>query len=527
MIIDRRAVKEFLNRELDNYLWMKGLRRDVIMKELRQLRVPPIFKTDPWLHQLVCFWIGMHKPRFLFLLDMGLGKTKILADLMTQTRREKKLEGALITVPRLINVDSWCEDLERHSELEPWRIDCQDIEEKRERLLHPRGDVTIIDYAGLMWALCGKKAIDPDAKQGKKQLVVDKKFLERLCREYNWLGMDEIHKLANWQSLWFDVMDRISARMEFSYGATGTLFGKEVERAWGPFYLIDRGETFGETLGLFRAAFFTTKMNPWKGAQYVFDKRMDGKLHDFLQNSSIRYDENEVPEMELPKAITKERKLEMSHEQRDHYMRALEGLVNANGKLRDLDAAWIRMRQIVSGYLVWDDENGQHVSYFKENPKLDDLEELISGLREDRKLVVCYVYTPTGKMICERLEKLRIGYEWLYGGTKDPGACRRRFLEDPKKRVFVMNDEAGGTGNDGLQKVARILYLYETPSSPIARKQVVKRVHRTGLDGRCWIYDSVMKRSCDRGILDGIREGIDLHDRVVNGKGRYKNLFLG
>lgn len=527
MIIDRRAVREFLERELDNYLWMKGLRRETILRELRCLRMPPVFKTDPWLHQLVCFWIGLHKPRFLFLLDMGLGKSKILADLITHVQREKKLEGALITVPRLINVDSWVEDLERHSNLEPWRIDCTDIEEKRERLLHPKGDVTIIDYAGLMWALCGKKAIDPQAKSGAKHLVIDKKFLARLCREYNWLGMDEIHKLGNWNSLWFDVMDRVSERMEYSYGATGTLFGKEVEKLWGPFHLVDRGETFGENLGLFRASFFTTKMNPWKGVQYVYDKRMDGQLHTFLQNSSIRYDEDEVPELELPKLVPRERKLEMAPEQRDHYMRALEGLINANGKLADLDAAWIRMRQICSGYLVWKDENGDHVTVFKENPKLDDLQELLLDTREDKKLVVCYVYTQTGRLICERLKKLGIGFEWLYGGTKDPGACRRSFLDDPKKRVFVMNDEAGGTGNDGLQKVASGIYLFETPSSPIARKQVVKRVHRPGQLHRTWCWDAVMKRSCDRGILDGIKEGVDLYDRVVNGKSRYKNLFLG
>src|SRR5687767_12765654 len=100
MLIDRRAVAEFLDRELDSFLWMKGLRREAILSELRQLRVPPAFKTDPWLHQLVCFWIGICKPRFLFLLDMGLGKSKIIADLATQARREKRLDRGLITVPR-------------------------------------------------------------------------------------------------------------------------------------------------------------------------------------------------------------------------------------------------------------------------------------------------------------------------------------------------------------------------------------------------------------------------------------------
>lgn len=530
MLIDRRAVRDYLERELDNFLWMKGLRRETILRELKRFRVPPVFKTDPWLHQLVCIWIGMCQPRFLFLLDMGLGKSKIISDLITQVQREKRLDGALVTVPRLINVDSWVDDLAVHSNLEPWRIDCKDIEEKRERLLYPKGDVTIIDYQGLMLALCEKKEAPPTrAKKSTtgKELAVNKKLLEKLCRVYNFLGMDEIHKLANWNSLWFDALDRVSERMDYSYGTTGTLFGKEPERAWGPFYLVDRGETFGENLGLFRAAFFTTKMNPWKGVQYRFDQRMDGTLHKFLQHRSIRYDENEVPETELPQRIVRERKLSMSAEQREHYLRAVEGMVNANGKLAELDGAWVRMRQIVSGYLVWKDENGEHVKVFKDNPKLEDLEHLLLDTREDRKFVVAYVYTQTGRIICERLKKLGIDHEWLWSGTKDKSGARRRFMTDPRCRVFVMNDEAGGTGNDGLQKVSSSLYFFETPSSPIARQQVLKRVHRSGQTKRTFIYDAVMASSLDRGILDGIAEGNDLHARVVNGKGRYKNLFLG
>lgn len=527
MIIDRRAVKEFLNRELDNHLWMKGLRRETILRELRQLRTPPVFKTDPWLHQLVCFWIGLMHPRFLYLLDMGLGKSKIFADLITHTQREKKLDGALVVVPRKINVDSWVEDLERHSDLEPWRIDCTDVEEKRERLLYPKGDVTIIDNQGLQWALCDKKKIDPDAKRSKKELKLNRKALQRVIQQYNWLGVDEVHFFGNHQSLWWLLMDNLSRRMEYAYGATGTLFGKNPEPAWAQFYLIDRGETLGETLGLFRAAFFTQKVNPWKGTHYLFDQRMDGKLHEVLQHRSIRYDEDEVPETELPKRVHREHKLEMTAEQKEHYMRALEGLINAGGKLRDLEAQWLRMRQITSGYLVWEDDHGQHIQHFKENPKLEDLVAYIEGMREDQKLVVAYCYTETGRLIVERLKQMKVGHEWLYGGTKDPAAARRRFMSDKSCRVFVMNDAAGGTGNDGLQKVARRLYFYETPSDPKARQQVLKRVHRPGAMGRCFITDAVVKGSVDRGILDGIAEGVDIYDRVVNGRVRYKNLFVG
>lgn len=515
MMISRRAVTAFLSREMDSFLWMKKLTRDDIMRELRTFKVRPEFKTDPWLHQLVCFYIAMCYPRFLFLLDMGLGKSKILADIITQLQRERKLEGALVTVPRLVNVDSWVDDLQVHSDLEPWPCNISDTEEKWDRLAYPKGDVTIIDYPGLHLAVC-KKDSTKQAKGNKKyKLVRDDKKIKHLIKQYNFIGIDESHKLSNHNNLWYGIMDQLCKRMEFCYATTGTLYGDDPEAAWAQFYLVDRGETFGETLGLFRGGFFNAKMNPWKGETYEFNPKMERTFNRFLQHRSLRYDETEV--LDLPSRVTLSKSIEMGVEQREHYLRAVEGLINATGKLSALEANWLRMRQIISGYLAWSDDHGDHVLHFKHNPKLDALESLLDEMG-DSKIVVCYDYTETGRMIVERVKSMGLGYEWFYGGTKDKGASRRRFMEDPKCRVFVMNSEAGGTGNDGLQKVARYMVFYETPTPPNTRKQTIKRIHRPGQTKRTFIYDLVMRKSLDKGILEGLTENINAYDRVVNGK---------
>ena len=96
----KRAVEAYTGREFSSFDWMKRLSREQLIRELSRFKVPPEFKSDPWLHQLVCQFIGMCEPRFLFLLDMGLGKSKIIVDLITQAQREGQLRGrhALITV---------------------------------------------------------------------------------------------------------------------------------------------------------------------------------------------------------------------------------------------------------------------------------------------------------------------------------------------------------------------------------------------------------------------------------------------
>ncbi|MNU33637.1 hypothetical protein D3C71_222000 [compost metagenome] len=519
MLINRGAIDAYLRRPLDDFSWLKQLAREAVEGELAGLRVRPRFKTEPWLHQLVCFYIAMCEPRFMFLLDMGTGKTKIILDVLLQLMREGRATRGLVTVPRLINIDSWKDDAAKHSELEPNLVRVEDIEAKRELLLNPpaSADFTVIDYQGLHWALCKRQ------RGTKGKLVRDDKLVRRAQRLYDFVGVDEIHKLANRDSLWWGIMRQLTKEARSVYGATGTLFGKNPEMAFGQFKLVDGGETLGENIGIFRAALFDEKPGKWKAAEYTFPARNEPTLTRILRHRSIRYDESEV--QDLPKLQPVRRTVDMGAEQREHYMRALEGLINANGELSKLEAQWLRMRQIVSGYLAWKDDTGNHVLRFKHNPKLDALESIVDEMG-DSKCVVCYDYTETGRMISERLTAAGIDHVWYWGGTKDQSATRRRFLDDPACRIMVMNSEAGGTGNDGLQNVARYMVFYETPTPPITRKQTVKRIHRSGQKRRSYVIDLVAERSLDGGILDDLAASIDTYDRVVNGRGKGRNFFL-
>lgn len=508
MLISRRAVQEFLVRPMSSYTWMKKLDRDMIMAELSHLKVKPKFRTDPWLHQLVCFYIAICEPRFLFLLDMGLGKTKILADVMTQLIREGRIERALITVPRQINIDSWNTDLGIHSDLEPWLVNVESIEEKWERLIQPRGDLTIIDYQSLCLATTEKV-------KKKKGLYKDDKKIRQLQRTYNFIGLDESHKLSNHDSLWFSIARQLTKTADHVYATTGTLFDRDLEDAWSQFFLVDRGDTFGENLGLFRASFFDAKASPWKGTVYTPKRGVARPFNRMLQNRSISYDEGEVHD--LPQRVLRPQRLRMGPEQREHYLRALDGLISAGGKLSELDSQWLRMRQITSGYLKWRDEHGDHRIVFKDNPKLDALERIVDEVGR-KKLIVCHDYTDTGEIITGRLKEMGVDHEWYYGGTKDKIKSFHRFLKDPNCRVFVMNSEAGGTGTDGLQKVANYMVFYESPTPPKTRRQTIKRIHRPGQESKAFIYDLICSGTVDSGILKSIEEGNDFYSEVMAGK---------
>lgn len=527
-MIAKDALKAFLSRELDSLTWMKKLPRETLERELRSFKVRPKFKgDDPWTHQLVCFLIGCSYPEFLFLLDMGLGKTRILLDLMTQRQREGRFKRAIVTVPRLVNLGSWEDAIREYSDFEP-NIISGSVEEKWEMLSHPKGDVTVIDYSGLQHALSSRRTGSKMSKKGQRagknfEYGRDDAKIREVSSLYSFFGMDESHKSKNKDALRFKLLDRLTANMPDRYATTGTLFGRNPEDIWAQFYLVDRGETFGNTLGMFRAAFFAEEENYWKGTEYRFNKGMTRDLYRFLHNRSIRYSEDEC--LDLPRRRQVTIPIQFTVEQREHYLRAVDGLIQAKGQLKELDANYIRMRQICAGFLEWREDDEKCRVIFRDNLKLDALERLVAE-SGDSKLVVSHEYTLSGQMITDRLIEMGVGFEWLYGKSKDPINAVRRFLSDPAKRVFVMNSESGGTGTDGLQKQARYLVFYESPTSPITRQQVLKRVHRPGQEREPVIYDLVITKSVDERILALIKQGQDLHSAVVDGRADPKSFSL-
>lgn len=521
MILKKGAVREYLDREFDDWRWMKKLRREEVVEAVAEAGGLHRWKREPWVNQLVGYYISICLPRFLFLFDMGTGKTQLMLMRIMHGVRTGTVERALVLVPRLLNIDTWVEAVRTTTHLTAHAVTVESIEGKWDELASPKGHITIIDYQGFMLAM-GKKR--PRKGKAGMELVRDDKKVEVLRKRYTLLCMDEIHKVKNKDSYWFSVLRKVSASMRYVYGLTGTLFGRDIEEVWAQFFLVDHGETFGENIGIFRSAFMTAQADAWS-VKYVPKTGMHRKLNRMLQHRSLRYDEDEVSE--LPERVSTQKKLTLGFEARQHYLRALDGLISANGKLADLDAQWLRMRQITSGYLKWSDDYGDHKIVFAENPKMEALLDTIEQVEGRSKVVVAYDYTDTAQLITARLTKEKRKFAWIYGGTKDKVGEKRRFLEDPECRVLVMNSEAGGTGVDGLQGVARVLVFFETPTSAITRKQTLKRVHRPGSTERVRIIDLVVVRSVDSGILKGIEEGEDLYRSVVHGGGAANLTDLG
>lgn len=508
-MISKSAIDEFHNRNLEDWSWLKEVPESDIQELLKDIAPDFSFKTKPYAHQLPCFVIGIKNSNFLFYLDPGTGKTLISISIIDYLKQQGKLKSALILSPNTSTVATWADQTKLHSDLS--YIELTGTAEERWKLMDKEADLFFLNYTGLQVMTTETKKNQKTKKNG---WVPIPQLIKKFQDKFNVVIYDESHYLKSRQSLNYEICNELSKTCEYRYGLSGTPFGRQIEDLWTQFHLIDRGETLGEFITLFRQAFFDVKVNKWGGYEYTFIKKYEKDLNKRLQNKSIRYAEEECNS--LPDKIYKKIVIPFTAEGYEYYKHAVAGIIEAKGNITEIKNAFVRLRQITSGFLKYKNDEGEEIEIiFTENPKLDALCDFIQSLPEDEKVVVFNEYIKSGDLISERFKKLKIKHTRLFGGTKDKKDVKEVFLKDKNCRVFLANTIAGGTGIDGLQDVARYIIYFESPVSSIIRRQSEKRLHRSGQKKRTFIVDITVRNSIDERVLAYLKEGKDLFDALL------------
>lgn len=327
-----------------------------------------------------------------------------------------------------------------------------------------------------------------------------------------------VHNCKNIQSLTFKLCRAISAQSEYVVGLTGTPFGRDLLDLWPQFYLIDFGETLGETLGLYRETFFTQKDKFWGGVEYKFQKKMFNTLKRMIKNASIRYGVDEFADMPPKKyIIQKIQPHEGIRAYADKALQAIKSIVvkKSAENYRAIESEYMRLRQLSSGFMTLKGEDNNKLQIkFDENPKLDALQALIEEMPEDCKAVVFHHFVYSNELISERLKGMKIKHARVYGKSKDPIAELRRFKSDPDCRVLVINSKSGSSSLN-LQN-ANYLIFYEQPSA-IDRQQAESRCYRPGQERRTFIYDLLMASTVDEHMHKWNKEGKDMLVALLDG----------
>lgn len=509
-MIPRSSIKAFFAQPRDDLRVYKRLADERIEQLKDDLPIqPPIWKRLRK-HQKIGLLVGAKYKRISYWFDCGTGKTFLSIALIQYFRKLQTIKKkALILVPNNINRYEWAREIEKHSTISYLVLDGS-TQQKWKLLDNTDAVLIITTYLGLVHMVCDLKTI-VKKKKTEDKLIPIKQKVDALASHFDCLINDESTSIGNRSTLFFRIGHQIAKVAPIAFNLTGTPFGRDPTPLWAQMYLIDRGESLGKTLGLFRAAFFKEEMNYFSGwPDYVFDKKKTSLLNDLLAHRSLRW---EADKADLPQVVSIVKNIALPDEADAYYEKMREKLIAAHGNYREMKNVFLRMRQISSGFLgYFDDEKGVKASFeFTPNPKLEMLISLIEQIKDSYKIVVMHDFVFSGTMITRELKRLKIGYAAVFGKVKSGAEHLRKFDHDDKCRVFVTN--TAGAFSLNLQ-IAKYQIFYESPPSPILRKQMESRVERQESKHEKVFRYELVAAPVDQKILDAHREGKNLFESV-------------
>jgi len=462
-------------------------------------------KTDPYQHQLEGLAFALWAKRGLLFYEMRTGKTKLSLDWLSYLIYSGQLtKKALIIAHAPVGVDVWEHEAALHSYLDIAVVRSGSAAtDQLVDALASRCDAVLISWSTLQTIFAVKQ------EGRKKVLYADRATLRAAAEFFDAAIVDEIHMAGHWDTLRFTMASELLARCRWRLGLTGTPFGRDPLLLWGQVYLIDGGAALTRAFPFFREAFCTTRYNQFsRGQDYTFDQQKMPLLREKLQGLTLHCALADVQDVNVLKGIVR---LSMSAEQARAYDEAVDRLVELRtGQAVEIDATFVRLRQIASGFLPFDDTAGERrVVDFPDASKLAWLDDFLDNL-PDLQVVVMHDFIHSGDRICKLLEKHKIKYDWLRGGTPNRPQILERF-RNCETRVLVTNVATGGMSID--LAICDYLLFFEAPPSAIIRKQAEARPLARG--SRPLVMDDLVCSPIELKILDFHATGEDLRSALL------------
>lgn len=518
-MIRKSDVRKFLARPRDDWRTYKKLSARKLEDMVDDLPIhPPIWSKLDHL-QKTCFLIGAELRRFFFINDTGTGKTILSIALARYFWKLGLVKHVLVLVPNRINKDEWRSELQLHSPKSECLVLRGSTENKWRALENSNALFVMETYAGLSRMVSRlEKVKKKKGSKSKKEnrLVPDRKMVQQLIDHFQGLICDESQNAKTYGRLPFRICRRLSKTVKILFLLTGTPFNREPEEMWAQFFLVDRGYTLGETLGLFREVFYTKKERYWGGFDYKFRKKNQKLLNTLIANASISY---QADKDTLPQVYERKKYIPLSSDIETYVKRAKETLKASRGNVHETKNAFLRLRQISSGFVGFsDDETGAKARFeFPKNPKMEMLLSIIETIQPKHKVIIFYDFTYSGLRIVRELrDEFKIDALHMWGGSRKPEQIRDQFRSDPAKQILVLQNQFGV----GLNvQVARYGIYYESPVSAIMRYQTRRRIERQySQHGSVFLYDLIMRDTADEKILEFHKQGGDLMEALVRGK---------
>lgn len=508
MAIPAFAVRDYLRAKRYDSKRAKLSKKKKVKKAYKKTSIDTTYKAHH--HQMVCELIGRSRRGFAFFTDMGSGKTKITIDLFLYRKDRGEMKRLLVLVPNTQNMYEWEAQIKEHApQLSVHIVDQAGRDARREGIFGDE-DIVVATYAGWGWVI--------SASNTKISLrnPIARKFEE----QFQGVAWDEASKLTNHRSTFWRAANRFVKQGVYRWLLTATPTNKDPMAYWALLSLVDDGQTVG-TLPFFREVFFTKKKLYFSkfACNYVFNMKLQKDLSRIIRESSITYFIDECTDLPpLTGGISSERLLtHLSMAPKDvwaKYQEAEVAMRAARGDRDEIKKSYAAMRGMASGWMRYRDvEDRKQVFKFKENPKADQLLEILQNCPNEH-VIVFHHYNLTGEVISDALKSAGISHARLYGKQS---AKKNRAAYDALKAKKIRVLVASSSGAYGLnpQDVCRRIVFFESFDSARDRLQAERRIFRPGQEKSCFIHDLCMIGTLDERVISATKGGKNLLDLLL------------
>ena len=520
MPISKYAVEQFLAKKSEPKLNVRGKDHawlhDIIIKATgKPLRQK--FKgnhNDQSQRQLEAVAFALVVKQILLYYGMRTGKTRISLEWLEHLINTVGWISKALIIPHApVGVDEWERQTPIYSDLNLSfiRSGKQSINSFLDAVDNPNVNGVCLTWPTLQQIFTEKKEVKiKDKDEYRNKYVADRQALRIAAPLFQATVIDEIHGINDTNSLRFNMISELAPELldinGWRMGMTGTPFGRDPLGLWSQSRIIDGGRTLGSTYYFFQEAFGHKVRNPFtaSGFEIEFDQRKLPILRAKLEHRILECRLEDIQDVNV---VANQLVLSMSKQQKKAYNELIDDMVKVEGDIKKKENIFVRLRQVSSGFRPFIDDDGEaRIVEFPDAAKFTWLEDFLSD-PPDMKIVFFHEFIATGRRISRILERKKLKYRWLWGGSKDKKGDIHEF-QYGKAQFLVANAATGGVGTD--MSAAEYMCIVESPTSVIIRQQMLARPLARG--SRPLILDDMVCSQVEKRILDFHTQGKELMD---------------
>lgn len=508
MAIDPKAVEAFLKRRPREVPPFKGVPQEQLLYAIYTATGTHYEeKTVSRPHQLEGLAFALCMRRALLFYWMRLGKTKIALDWAAHLKRAGlvKKKGLVIAHGPSGAEQVWEQQIPWHTDLEARIVlSGKGAPDAFVDALDSTCDLIVTPWSTLQTLFTVMRT----SRKGAPKLYVDTESAALAAQHFSHVIIDETHLCSNPDGLRAQIAERLLVETRYRLGLTGTPVGRNPYALWGQAFLIDGGRTLSNSYRFFMAAFGNRTASRYSARPvYTFDPDKLPILMEKMRGISLSYGKGEV---KGARVVANTIHVRMHKKQRQLYNTVLDQARASWSSDEKVTNTFHRLRQITSGFISFNDDDGHKRGTPIPSAKLDWLAETLAELPEGCPFVLFHEYTYSGELLCRLLRRLKISHAWCYGQTRNPGKEIEKFRSG-KVQALVGHSRSIGTGVD-LQRADYVCF-FESPTSPAIRAQAQERPMARAANNPLYL-DDIISSPVEEQIARYIQEGEDMQ-RVI------------